>query len=371
MTATRGLLRKLLAVAIAALCAPGALVTAAQTQEGPRSVGPGRCGSVDPALSGPAAGDRDATLLLSATGAAGSDTGPLSFPVDQLIRRLVIIATFDGTGGTLDVVASDETAVEANEQIQDARTACGRSLVIDRPNGGVWQATPSASGRFSLRVHGVSDFDVAIAEFVENGAALAHSGSSRIAGQPVAGRPGTLGVSMSGPVMQSYEFALVSEQGRVIEPLTLTRVSELRWEGAINVPREPFRIAVSGEDQSEARFQRWSKVPFQPELVEVRAPSGVAEVQAGAESRLAFTIRNFGSETASFGVAASDERRFVTRVEPALLELAAGAEQQVTVWLKVPASAVAGRADQVTVTATSIGSRPTSNTAALRVGFRE
>ena len=163
----------MLAAGIAVLCVSGAIAGTAQAPQDSRSFGPGRCGPVDPALSGLAsatggqmflmspsdmaaakpavdamvtAGDRTATLLLSAAGTTGDAAEPISFVVDPTVRRLIITAMFDGTGGTLQVLAPDATTVEANEQIQDTRMACGRTLLIERPDAGVWQAAPLPSG---------------------------------------------------------------------------------------------------------------------------------------------------------------------------------------------------------------------------------
>ena len=397
MTSTHRLSRTVLALAIGAACVPNVIVRGAQTKDS-RPVGAGQCKPVDPTfaqmaeatggqvfMSNPsdmasapvvadasfAVADRQATLLLSISGGAGVQASPQSFAVDESIRRLVVTGTFEGTGGTLDVLAPDGNPVAANERTQDARSACARTLVIEGPQQGLWRLTPVPGGPFQLRVTAVSDFMLETAEFVEPGGPLTHFASFKIAGQPVVGRPATLSVTATGPPMQSYEFALISEQGRVIEQVTLEERGEQQWEGTVNVPAEAFRVAVSGKDQSGTPYQRWSKAPFRPELVEVRAVSRTAILQAGSESQVSFAVRNAGPDAASFGIVASDDRRLVTRVEPVLLDLAPGAEQQVSVWLKVPPGTIAETADVVTVTASTLGSRPRSNSGAMSVGFRE
>jgi hypothetical protein len=361
MTSTSRLSRTVLTLALGAACVPGVIVRGARTQDA-RSPGAGRCGPMD-------AGDPQATLLLSVSGAAGGFVGPHSFAVDETIRRLVVTAAFEGTGGTLDLLAPDGNGVQANERTKDTRSACGRTVVIEGPQQGLWRLTPAPAGRFQLRVHAVSDFTLATAEFVDRSDPLA--GSFKLAGQPVVGRPATLSVAATGPPMQSYEFGLLSEQGRVIEQVTLTEIGEQQWEGTVNVPAEPFRVAISGKDQSGMPYQRWSREPIRPELVEVRAVSRTAVLQAESEGAVFFAVRNAGPEAASFGIAASDERRFVTRVEPVLLDLAPGVERQVSVWLKVPPGTSAETPDVLTVTASSLGSRPSSNSASMYLGFRE
>jgi len=94
-------------------------------------------------------------------------------------------------------------------------------------------------------------------------------------------------------------------------------------------------------------------------------------LQAGSESRLTFTVRNAGSDAARYRIDATDDRRLVTRVEPTVLDLEAGAEHQITVWLKVPPGTVMETADVLTVTASSDGQRRTSNSAAMHLGIRE
>jgi len=315
--------------------------------------------------------DAGTALLLSAIGAADTAADSLSFVVDGSVRRLILTAMFDKTGGAAEILGPDGAAVRASDRIQDARLDCGRVLVVDGPAPGVWRASVSPTGRFWLRVAAQSAFDLTIAEFVESGGPLTHGGMFKIAGQPAAGRPAILSLGVSGPAMASHEFALLSEQGRVIKQVTITQASEQTWEGTVDVPLEPFRIAVSGMDTMGARYQRSSRILFQPETVEVRAASLVAVLQAGSESRLTFTVRNAGSDAARYRIDATDDRRLVTRVEPTVLDLEAGAEHQITVWLKVPPGTVMETADVLTVTASSDGQRRTSNSAAMHLGIRE
>jgi len=298
MTSVQTLARAVLAIAVTAAGLPSPIVHAVPafvTQQPfgtPQPFGPGRCGPVDPAFAelsaatggqmfllspsemetaGPAiaaatatSANRDSALLVSAFGTASDAVEPLSFAVDGSIRRVVITAMFDSTGGTLAVAAADGAPIEANDHIQDARLNCGRILVVDRPAAGAWQANASPTGRFWLRVQAVTGFDLAAAEFVASGDPQPRSEMVKLAGQPVAGGSAVLSVDVRGPAMKSYDFALVSEGGRVIKQVALAQVGEQRWQGSIDVPAEPFRVAVSGVDESGARYQRLSKSPFHP-----------------------------------------------------------------------------------------------------------
>jgi von Willebrand factor A domain-containing protein 7 len=356
-----------------------------------RAFGPGHCGPVDPAyaeganatggqlfLMSPSempAGElisatvENAPVLLRATGTAAGTASALSLPVDASTRRLVISAMFDNTGGALDVRAPDGAAVAANDRVVDTQLNCGRIISIDRPDAGVWRANVSPTGQFWLVVYAVSDLDLIRPEFV-GGGSPGSDGPLKIAGSPVVGRPATLRAQVTGPAMKSYEFVLLSAEGQPIKNVTLARASNGAWEGTFDLPSEPFRLAVTGEDQSGTRYQRSSRVPFHAEMVEVRPATLDASLRAGSDRRVAFTIRNAGP-AARYRIEALDGQGFVTRVEPATVDLDAGAEQEAGIWLRVPAGTAAGTEIELFVIASSDGPRRTSNSAMLHLRIRE
>jgi uncharacterized membrane protein len=105
-------------------------------------------------------------------------------------------------------------------------------------------------------------------------------------------------------------------------------------------------------------------------MVEVLPASLVSSLQAGSDSRVAFTIRNLGP-AARYTIVATAGHGVVTRAEPVILELGAGAEQQIEIPLKVPGGLAAGTDIDVFVSASSDGPRPTSNSAVMHLRIRE
>jgi von Willebrand factor A domain-containing protein 7 len=378
------------ALAIAASLVPTGLVGgAAPIPQGP--VGPGRCGPVDPVFiqgatetggqvfllspSEMAAPGRNLfttsaadPVLLRAAGPPAGAAASLPLPVDGSIKRLVISSMFDNKGGTLEVLAPDGAAVEANDPTVDTRMNCGRVITVDRPAVGDWRANLSPTGQFWLLVHAVSDLDLVRAEFV--GRASPDSEGFKIAGQPVLGRPATLRAQVAGPAMKSYQFVLLSAEGQPIKNVALAQVADSVWEGTFDLPSEPFRVAVTGVDGSGTRYQRSSRLPFHAEMVEVRPAALQASLHSGSEGRAAFTIRSAGP-AARFRIVAFGGPVLVTRVEPAILDLDANAEQQIWIWLRAPADVPAGTETDLMVFASSDGPRPTSNSAVTRLSIRE
>ena len=70
---------------------------------------------------------------------------------------------------------------------------------------------------------------------------------------------------------------------------------------------------------------------------------------------------------ARYRILAVDAQRFVTRVEPEVVEIEEGAEVSVSVWLRAPMNAREGTGVDLTITATSEGPRASTNSAVHRL----
>ena len=166
--------------------------------------------------------------------------------------------------------------------------------------------------------------------------------------------------------MQTREFALFSTEGRPVRSVALAPVDDEEFSGGIQLPLEPFRVAMKGLDAGGAPYQRLFSGLFHAELVEVRRTSDRETLAPGEDTAVTFGVRNVGPR-ARYRILAVDAHRFVTRVEPEVLEIEEGAEVPVSVWLRAPMNANEGTAVDLTITATSEGPRPSTNSAVHRL----
>jgi von Willebrand factor A domain-containing protein 7 len=354
-----------------------------------RTFGPGACGPVDatyikianetggqpfflsPSEVGKSAhvmlesSRSDDALILWASGTAAGAARRFDIPVDTSITRLTVSATFDSTGGSAALVSPDGTAVQGNSQgnrVQETMLNCGRVISIDAPQAGVWRASVSPSGRFWLVARGRSNLALLSADFVQPGGRPGHEGLFKIQGQPVAGRPAILRARVSEPDVQTREFVFFSTEGRPIRGVALTPVDDEEFSGAFQLPFEPFRVAIKGLEAWGVPYQRLFSGLFHAELVEVRPMGNDRTLAPGEETGVMFGVRNVGPR-ARYRIVAADAHRFVTRVEPEVLEIEEGVELSVSVWLRAPMDTIEGTGVDLTITATSDGTRTSTNSA--------
>lgn len=348
------------------LCISLALLGASRAAESQRiRYGPGVCGPLDPAYVKMATETGGQPYPISAEELAESPNviGPGLFkqmmlwafgdrgnsyaiPVDSTIQRMMVVGTFDGTGGSLTVVAPNGSTVGQGEGVEETRLNCGRVLVVHAPAAGNWEVQVTPTGRFWLTVHAQSDLSVTGAEFVERNLGPQH----RIQGRPIAGRPATLRVSLASAITRPT-FHLVSLDARPLQAVDLQSADEREFSGTITLPREAFRVMVNGRDDSDLPVQRIWPGLFQSEAIEIVPPAGEAVV-AGTTVPVTFTIRNHGPAV-RVSLVATDERGTRVAVVPAVLELDARAESVATVPLVVPADAQPSSEVGIRLTATS------------------
>ncbi len=308
----------------------------------------------------------DSAMILWAGGTAADAQAGFVVPVDQSAKRLTFSITFDGTGGSAEIVTPNGAEVRAGAVSGDAILNCGRILSIDAPEAGAWRVTLAPSSRFWMAVHARSDRHLLTAEFVRAGGRPGHEGLFRINGSPIAGRPATLRIALSEPEEQVPVFELFSAQGRSIQRVTLERVADDEFVGEIELPKVPFRVGVRGPDADGDRYQRMSGRMFRGEPIEVLPPA-VAEVSAGADRPLAFIVRNYGGP-ARYRLTATVGGQVLPRVEPPALDLAPESEQRVVVWLPAQTIATAGtRLELLLVASSEDSDQSSTNSAILRL----
>jgi von Willebrand factor A domain-containing protein 7 len=284
--------------------------------------------------------------------ASGDRENSYSISVDPTVARVMFSGTFDTTGGSLTLVAPDGTVMPQGERIEDTPLNCGRITTVEAPASGTWQVRMVPTGRFWLRVHAKSELSMTDAEFVEPGVGTESDRLVKIQGQPIASRPATLRVYVSTGI-KSPKFQLVSLDARPLLALDLQSTDNREFSGSLTLPTEPFRVLVTGRDESDTQVQRIWPFLFHGEDVEVIPPAGETVI-AGAEMPVTFTIRNHGPAV-RLSLVSSDHSGKVVAVEPPALELAAGAEGIATVRLTVPADAPPKSKASIRLTATSEG----------------
>jgi von Willebrand factor A domain-containing protein 7 len=309
--------------------------------------------------------------VLWATGTLDGKAQTFEVPVDSVTKRITFSFSVDTKGTKLSLTQpSGGAIVRASASTEITELNCGRIVTVITPEEGSWQAEITGSGRFWIEAQAQSDIYFISAEFVKNGGRPGHEGLFRIPGQPLAGIPATLEVSLSAKAAQITEFRLVTERGDTIQELRMNGTSSdrefLEFVGDFQPPKQPFRVAVIGHDTNGRTYQRFFSTLFHAETVEVLPGNGLDELSAGNTKQLTFTLRNSGPP-AKFKITVTDARRFVSQVAPQELALGTGESGTVQVDLTVPKGTAPGIGDDVIVVATSTVGPASSNSSVVHL----
>jgi hypothetical protein len=380
-------------VALLACCLPAF----AQQQRSPIHYGPGVCGPADPTYIRTAEESGGQPLFLAPGEVAKSFAlvseltrenhvtllwarGDLSeghdfvVPVDSTVERLVFSLSFDTPGGKLAALDPSGKVVDGGTPgAEVTHLNCGGIVRVAPPAPGEWHVRVTSKGRFWLEASGVSDIFMVDAEFVHLAGRPGHEGYFRIAGQPVAGEPAMLRVELSGKT-RNVQFHLISPEAKTLQPVTMKADSagsaESEYFGELRLPATPFRLAVTGEDESGHSFERVFSSLFHAETVEVTPlDPGLEDLPAGKTVLIRFKIRNVG-KAREFRILVVDTKNFLASHDPQVLSLAGGESREVPVELNIPASTQGYTRDTVIITATSTSGPPTTNSAVVEFDVR-
>lgn len=297
----------------------------------------------------------------------------LEIPVDSVAQRVTFTFSVDTKGSTLMLAEPNGDIVAAGSlRAQDTELNCGRIITINKPSAGMWHAEINGSGTYWLQAQAQSDIYFIKAEFVEVAGRPGHQGLFRIQGQPLAGKPATLQVSLSASDAKTTDFAFVNERGDPLQPLKLHPSNpdpeDLEFTGEVNLPTVPFRIEAKGHDINGNQYQRLSGPLFHAETVQLVPKLDFDEIAPGASRDAIIEVRNTG-DARSFKVLATDTRQFITDVEPRELQLGANATVSVRIRLAVPLSAAENVQDDLVVVAKSTTGETTSNSAFVHLSI--
>jgi hypothetical protein len=373
------------------LCATASLVFG-QTQPSTnrsKTFGPDACGPADPAYIHTANETGGIPMFLQRSEAAKAfhlvrestrnnvatvfwatgtlDGGPqtIKIPVDSVTKRITFAFSVDTKGNELKLTQPSGRAIsEGSANTEVTELNCGRILTVSSPEAGEWRGEITGTGRYWVEALAQSDIYFVGVEFVKKGGRPGHEGLFRIQGQPVAGTPATLQVSLSASATKTTEFCLVTERGQTIQKLPMHAVNSdrelLEFVGSVDLPNVPFRVAVTGRDSNGKQYQRFFSNLFHAESVEVSPNVDFDELSAGSTKQVAFTVRNVGFSR-TFHITVTDAHQFVSKVDPKELTLGTGESGTVRVGLTVPAGTAPGVGEDVVIVAASTAGPPTSN----------
>lgn len=310
------------------------------------------------------------TVLWASAKLAGAGER-FEIPVDSVTERITFTFSVDTKGTKLALrQSSGQEVVVGSAGTEDTELNCGRVITVVKPQAGMWRAEVSGSGTFWLEAQAQSEIYFIKAEFVELGGRPGHQGLFRIQGQPIAGQPATLQVSMSATQAETTDFSLVSPKGDVLEKLHLKTTDHdrefLELIGEVKLPDQPFRIAVTGRDAKEMQYQRFDSPLFHAETVQVTPKFSFDEIAPGERRTGEFEVKNLGPAR-TFKVTVTDARKFVTSVEPQELVLPGHASGTLKVQLAVPDGTQTTFGDDVVVVVASTSGTPTTNSAIVHL----
>jgi len=298
------------------------------------------------------------------------DTKELDVPVDSTIRRAVFSAAIDFKQ-SMEVRRPSGAPVVAGEPgVTITQLSTGTIVTVEHPEVGTWQLAATGSGDFTLAAYANSPLELFRFDFVEL-IHPPHEGYAAISGQPVLGGSPKALAALVGPYA-SADFRLVDQSGATLQAIGLAKgdpaAASDEFVGTVALPAVPFRVAVSGLDGSGNAFERLFPTLFTAQTVRVTLDpaSATDTLPIGGTRTLRFIVENLGAP-GSFSVLAADNQHFAGGANPSVVTLGTGERATVAVTLTVPAGAVDGSEDLLTVTATSLANADVNNSASVEL----
>ncbi len=296
-------------------------------------------------------------------------------PVDGLMTALTIavsVAENDVSARhRLRVFRPDGSQVSSSEAgVRSITLSTGAFFHVDAPEPGLWKVEVEGFGPFTATVRGNSDLAFSRFDFVDPNTDI-HGGFHPLAGQPVTGGASFGEATLVGPATEA-EFALVDEQGIRLQDVTLSRefpdANPEHFVGETGLPTVAFRLAVQGVDASGHEFRREYPTLYRTQPVELEIEGAkLLEASPGIEEELSFNVHNRSAQAASLRISARDTQGWLSGLEPAVVEVAAGGSAPVKVRVAAPAAALDGAASTLSVTATRVDALTVFNSAQLNV----
>lgn len=295
--------------------------------------------------------------IMSVRGALASGTQSFDVPIDSTVESATFSVAIDSKGPIALFRPSGAAVVGSDAGVTITELTSGRFVTVNSPETGNWRLQVAGTGAFSAQALANSSIQLNSFQFVELTGRPDHEGLFPIAGQPLVNSEQKALASLLG-VVNTTQFKLLSDNGSLIQSISLAQnhpdAAADEYVGDLVLPVQPFRVAVTGLDATGLPYQRLFPTLFRAQSLGVSISDGsnIPSLIAGTTTTLTFVVQNLGS-TNTFRIIAADNRGFVSRVEPTLLNLAGGASASVAVDLTVPAGTPDGTDVSLTVTAGS------------------
>ena len=267
----------------------------------------------------------------------GDGANTYTVPVDNTITQLQIVLNGDsGSSVTLEVKNPSSVVVDDTTEGVSVLSAGGNTFyLIGEPTlaSGNWTATVSGTGtyRFSAEGATTNPMDYTGDTSVGVGGALNMECNVR---EPVSG----------------IHFTLVKLDGSDPMTVTLTSTDGLNYTGTqVMDTVESYRFRVSGDGD----YQRMYPASITVGNLDVIAPPAV-EVTAGTSLIHTFQVQNLGTEEDTYILYASSSLEWANLSGiPASVTIAAGGTEEIDIPVNVPADAISGQIDTLSLQAYS------------------
>lgn len=289
----------------------------------------------------------DATIL-AVDQRVADGTRQYEFPVDGSVRGLSVIVsgqsqvTLSGPDGLF--VAPGHAGVEV------IRLSRVTGYMVDEPTPGLWTITVDASEPYLMTVEAKSDRDIVSARFVKPGGRPGHEGLFPIDGNPAAGEPGVMEVSLM-EQLQDVTIGIRRPNGELIDQAEIQQRDGDDYLANLDVPSETFRVYVRGTDPTGQAVQRAVSGTVSPQRFFVKPVDRPLSVWPGDPATLRFQIENRG-EDASFVAYAVTGSGSNAAVTPQNFRLGAGQSIELTVSYTLPFDARPGSVGDVMLSIT-------------------
>jgi hypothetical protein len=316
---------------------------------------------------------RDFVTISRAHGTLDSSGRDFAVPVDSTVSRILFFVNVDSKGPISLVRPSGATVLPTDPDVSFAEFSSGTAITVETPQRGTWQLSVSGSGSFTMVAKAKSPLELFLFEFVELDNNV-HTAFAPISGGPVVGATSTGRATLTGP-FGTAQFRLVNEAGETLRAINLVQgnpnAAADQFVGSFSLPHRPFRVVVSGQDESGNTYQRLFPTLFKAQSVQVTLDPATANVHVpiNATTSFRFNVRNLGN-AGSFRIQATTDTGFVRRISRELLTLDKGEAASFDVDLVIPAGTAEGSKVLLIASATNtVNSTVTNSASAEPVAF--
>ncbi|HEX7149920.1 MAG TPA: hypothetical protein VF618_00420 [Thermoanaerobaculia bacterium] len=299
----------------------------------------------------------------NATGSMKSYDVPIDSTMEDVtfvVSRLQATGTF-----TLTVLRPDGTPVAAGDPDATFKTISGlRTVTITAPADGAWKMQTTGTGRYVASVFGRSSLNLNRFSFLQAPVQQRPEVDNvPLPGLPVIGE-NAIGEARVGGGHTLVDFAFRNADATVIAPVVLAPSRDGVYEGPVTAPNSDFLVYATGVDANGQPFQRAFRQFFKAQPVKVVPKKLFQTTAPGTSLAWEFDVTNLGSTTTSYQTFIASSARYPVS-GPSSITLAAGETKTVTLNLSVPASAVEGSEDLLSLVVISNSDPGVTNNAVV------